>query len=200
MALASLFSVELEFLAMADQANCTFVGVASSGWYICGRGIPVLHSSSPLHRSIPPLHSTEFIFPHHGHQADNFLHLGPMIHQLATDDIRPTQLLAARCDDRDHGCQISSRHATPLQGIHHPIMTFRLRTRITLKHQTNQISTITLIREWSSVQSISVQSSPVQSNPVQSPESRFYSNPLSVPNKLVSLIVTNSIVRNFESY
>ena len=103
--------------------------------------------------------------PHHGHQADNFLHLGPMIHQLATDDIRPTQLLAAWCDDRDHGCQISSRHATPLQGIHHPIMTFRLRTRITLKHQTNQISTITLIREWSSVQSISVHSSPVQSSP-----------------------------------
>ena len=29
-ALASLYSVELEFLAMADQANCTFVGVASS--------------------------------------------------------------------------------------------------------------------------------------------------------------------------
>ena len=63
MALASLFSVELEFLAMADQANCTFGGVVSSKWYICRRGIPVIQSSTPLHRSIPPFHSTEFIFP-----------------------------------------------------------------------------------------------------------------------------------------
>ena len=65
-ALASLFSVELEFLAMADQANCTFVGVASSRWYICGRGtrviqsntpLPLVHSTVPFHRSTPPNHS-----------------------------------------------------------------------------------------------------------------------------------------------
>ena len=47
MAPASLFSVELEFLAMADQADCILVGVASIG-------TPVLHSTVPFHRSTPP--------------------------------------------------------------------------------------------------------------------------------------------------